>query len=151
MSHVHELSYDDCAMLLRAGVFGRMVLSRPTGPEIVPVNYTVAGDAVLVRTAPGTLLDRYADGAHLVFEVDDVNYERWHGWSVVARGVGERLCADDLTDEERRSPRPPRWVTREEESWLRLRWITLTGRRLGHGWSPAAEMPVLRSGTRTGA
>jgi nitroimidazol reductase NimA-like FMN-containing flavoprotein (pyridoxamine 5'-phosphate oxidase superfamily) len=148
VSLIHELSYDDCERLLRAGVFGRIVLNRPTGPEIVPVNYTVAGDAVLVRTAPGTVLDKYAGGAPLVFEVDHANYERWHGWSVVARGLGERLLRDQLTEEERRAPRPPPWVARNDETWIRLQWVTLTGRRLGEGWSPAAEMPVRRVATK---
>ena len=138
------MSYEECDALLRAGVFGRIVLNRPTGPEILPVNYTVAGDAVLVRTAPGTLLDRYADAAPLVFEVDHANYERWHGWSVVARGVGERVLPDELSEEERRAPKPPPWVTRGDVVWIRLPWMTLTGRRLGRGWSPLAEMPVRR-------
>jgi nitroimidazol reductase NimA-like FMN-containing flavoprotein (pyridoxamine 5'-phosphate oxidase superfamily) len=138
------MTYEECEALLRAGVFGRIVLNRPTGPEILPVNYTVAGDAVLVRTAPGTLLDRYVDGASLVFEVDHANYERWHGWSVIARGVGERVLPDELTDEERTAPKPPPWVTRGDVVWVRLPWVTLTGRRLGHGWSPLAEMPVRR-------
>jgi len=150
VSQIHELPYEECKELLQSGVFGRMVLNRPTGPEIVPVNYTVADDAVLVRTAPGALLDRYAGGAPLVFEVDHANYERWHGWSVVARGVGERVLRDELTDGERLAPRPPAWVTRDDESWIRLRWVTLTGRRLGTGWSPVAEMPVRRAAIRAG-
>ncbi|MFC5730870.1 MULTISPECIES: pyridoxamine 5'-phosphate oxidase family protein [Nocardioides] len=144
MSEIVELTYDECEELLSAGAFGRFVLTRPTGPEIVPVNYVVAGEAVLVRTAPGALLDRYADGSSVVFEVDQVSYEQGHGWSVVARGRAERVTESQLTDEERRVPGPPRWVSREPESWIRLRWITLTGRRVGNGWSPLAEMPVRR-------
>jgi nitroimidazol reductase NimA-like FMN-containing flavoprotein (pyridoxamine 5'-phosphate oxidase superfamily) len=150
MADLEELSYETCEQLLRAGVFGRIVLNRPTGPEIVPVNYTVAADTVLVRTAPGALLDRYAAGAPLVFEVDHVDYARWHGWSVVARGVGEQVQPDDLTVEEKRAPKPPPWVTRDDESWIRLRWVTLTGRRLGRGWSPLAELPVSRVPVRSG-
>lgn len=144
MNNLTEMAYADCERLLRAGVFGRVVLNRPTGPEVVPVNYTVAADAVLVRTAPGSLLDRHADGAALVFEVDHVDYSRWHGWSVVARGVGERVLPDELSEDERSAPQPPPWVHREETSWIRLRWVTLTGRRLGQGWSPYAELPVRR-------
>lgn len=146
MPTTHEIPYEECETLLRAGVFGRVVLTRPTGPEILPVNYTVAGDAVLVRTAPGTLLDRHAHGAALVFEVDHANYERWHGWSVVARGVGQRVSRDQLTSVERSAPKPPPWVKREDEVWIRLPWVTLTGRRLGRGWNPLAELPVRRYG-----
>jgi nitroimidazol reductase NimA-like FMN-containing flavoprotein (pyridoxamine 5'-phosphate oxidase superfamily) len=145
VADILELPYDDSEKLLRAGVLGRMVLNRPTGPEIVPVNYVAVGDAVLVRTSPGSLLDRFADGAALVFEVDHINYERWHGWSVVARGRGERVTRDQLTAEERRAPGPPAWVTRDEETWIRLRWVTLTGRRLGRAWNPLTEMPVRRA------
>jgi len=139
-----ELTHEMCEQLLRAGVFGRMALNRPTGPEVIPVNYAVVGDAVLVRTSPGSLLDRYADGAALVFEVDQPSYDRGHGWSVVARGRGERLTTEQLTEEERRAPGPPAWVTRPEETWIRLRWATLTGRRIGRGWDPFAELPVRR-------
>lgn len=144
MPELLELPYEKCEQLLRAGVLGRIVLNRPTGPEIVPVNYVVVADAILIRTTPGSLLDRYVDGAAVAFEVDDVNYERWHGWSVVARGRGQRVSPEQLTDEERHVPGPPAWVSRDEESWIRLRWDALTGRRIGSGWSPLAEMPVRR-------
>ena len=145
MAEILEIPYEQCERLLRAGVFGRVALNRPTGPEIVPVNYVVVEGAVLLRTSPGALLDKYADGAALVFEVDQVDYERWHGWSVVARGRGERVTTEQLTDEERRTPGPPSWVTRDEVSWIRMRWVTLTGRRLGAGWDPLAAMPVRRA------
>ncbi len=146
MAEVLEIPYEQCEQLLRAGVFGRVGVNRPTGPEIVPVNYVVVDAAVLLRTSPGSLLDRYAEGAPLVFEVDHANYGRWHGWSVVARGRGERVTTEQLTDEERSTPGPPAWVTRGDVSWIRLRWVTLTGRRLGAGWSPIAEIPVRRAG-----
>jgi nitroimidazol reductase NimA-like FMN-containing flavoprotein (pyridoxamine 5'-phosphate oxidase superfamily) len=145
VGEIHELSYEKCVRLLRAGVFGRMVLNRPTGPEVVPVNYTAVGNVVLVRTAPGSLLDRYADHAAMAFEVDDADYEQGHGWSVVARGVGERVSGDQLTEEERRAPAPVAWVSRDEETWIRLRWVTLTGRRVGEGWSTLAEMSAHRA------
>ncbi|HET9422912.1 MAG TPA: pyridoxamine 5'-phosphate oxidase family protein [Nocardioides sp.] len=135
--HAHE-----CERLLRAGVFGRMVLSTPKQTEIVPVNYAVMGDAILVRTAEGSLLDRHAHGARLLLEVDQVDHERWHGWSVVARGIGERTDESGLTSTERRSPGPPPWVTRDRDVWVRLRWDELSGRKLGDHWDAMAAMPV---------
>lgn len=137
-----ELTYDECEDLLRAGVLGRIGLSTPCGPEIIPVNYTVVGSAILARTAPGTTLDRFVDGASVVLEVDGANYDRRHGWSVVARGRAERVTAEQLTEDERRAPGPPAWVAREQESWIRLPWVTLTGRRIGRGWQPLSELPV---------
>lgn len=144
MRQISELTYEECEALLRAGVFGRVALTTLTGPLIVPVNYVVVGGAILVRTSPGSLLDRYAGSFVVAFEVDNVNYERAHGWSVVATGRCERIASDQLTEEERRTPGPPTWVRRDADLWIRLRWVTLTGRRLGKGWSPIAEMPVRR-------
>ena len=145
MSAILPLPTDECERLLRAGVFGRMVVTTPTGAEIVPVNYAVVADAILVRTSSGSLLDRHADGAALLFEVDQVDHERWHGWSVVARGWGERLDEDDLSEAELGSPGPPRWVSRDRETWIRLRWDELSGRRLGSGWDSLADLPVRRA------
>jgi nitroimidazol reductase NimA-like FMN-containing flavoprotein (pyridoxamine 5'-phosphate oxidase superfamily) len=144
VAEIGELSAEECQALLRAGVFGRMVVLAPERAEIVPVNYVATEDAVLVQTARGSLLDTCADGTQLLFEIDHVNYERWHGWSVVVRGVGERVREDQLTERERRAPGPPRWVTREDESWIRLRWTSISGRRVGSGWDPLAELPVRR-------
>jgi hypothetical protein len=144
MSSILSLPTVECERLLRAGVFGRMVVTTPTGAEIVPVNYAVVADAVLVRTASGSLLDRHAHGAPLLFEVDQVDHERWHGWSVVARGRGERLGEHGLSKVELCSPGPPRWVSRDRETWIRLRWDELSGRRLGSGWDSLADLPVRR-------
>jgi nitroimidazol reductase NimA-like FMN-containing flavoprotein (pyridoxamine 5'-phosphate oxidase superfamily) len=144
VSTISHLSQDECEQLLRAGVFGRIVVTCDERIEVIPVNYATVGDALLVRTDPGSLLDRYGDDAALVFEVDHVTYDRWHGWSVVARGVGERVAEDELTDVERAAPGPPPWVRRDNSTWLRLRWQELSGRRVGSGWDPLAEMPVRR-------
>jgi len=144
MTPLLTLSAQECERLLRAGVFGRLVLSTPNQTEVFPVNYAVMGDAILVRTSPGSLLDRHADGATLLLEVDQVDHERWHGWSVVARGRGERIDEEGLTSAERGSPGPPPWVSRDRDVWIRLRWDELSGRKLGDAWDALADMPVRR-------
>lgn len=146
MATMTELTPSECEDLLRSGVFGRLVLlAGPRGAEVFPVNYVTVDDAVLVRTAPGTMLDRFADGAAMVFEVDQVDYERCHGWSVVARGRGERVDRTNRTEVEQHTPGPPRWLRRDDETWIRLRWEELSGRKIGAGWDCAAEMPVRRA------
>ncbi|WP_460791771.1 pyridoxamine 5'-phosphate oxidase family protein [Nocardioides maradonensis] len=74
------------------------------------------------RTSPGSLVDRYADGVPLLLEIDHVDHERSHGWSVVARGRGERVLDGERSAAERGVPGPPRWVRREDEVWIQLRW-----------------------------
>lgn len=144
MASLEELDGSVCERLLRRGVFGRMVVVADGRPEIVPVNYTTHGDAAWVRTSPGSPLDRYADGEPLLLEVDHVDHERGHGWPVVARGHGERVPEGERTDAERRTSGPPRWVRREDEVWIQLRWEELTGRRTGSGWDLTAGLPMDR-------
>jgi nitroimidazol reductase NimA-like FMN-containing flavoprotein (pyridoxamine 5'-phosphate oxidase superfamily) len=148
VSRLFELDQDDCARLLHAGVFGRVAFCTPDGPEVLPVNYTTVSDTILVRTAENSLLARFGADAPVAFETDYVNYERWHGWSVVARGVAECVSEDQLSEAERAVPEPEPWARRGEPLWLRLRWAQLTGRRIGHGWNPMAELPVRRAAWR---
>ena len=129
-----ELTVEECERLLRRGTFGRVVLSTPHGNEIVPVNYTVHDQTVVIRTSPDGLLARYADGADLLFEVDFVDEAQWHGWSVVARGRGGIRPDDDAVP-----PARP-WASGNRSCRLQLRWDLLTGRRLGAGWDAEAAM-----------
>jgi hypothetical protein len=128
MPVVTSLSTAECERLLRRGRFGRLVLMSPLGPEIVPVNYAVQGDEIVVRVSAASTVARHGTG-EVVFEVDRVDEERWHGWSVIARGrgtVGEALT-DDVAVGERVRP----WVEGDRPYELRLTWTELTGRRVG--------------------
>jgi len=128
MPALHDLDPAECERLLRRGRFGRVGLSTPDGMVILPVNYAVHEDAVVVRTAVDGALARHGHDQDLVFEVDAVDEERWTGWSVLARGRGE-LVADP-------GPRPMgerarSWADGARDAELRLAWTELTGRRVG--------------------
>jgi len=134
MPSLIELTVDECERLLRRGTFGRMVLSTPHGNQIVPVNYAVHENTLVVHTSPDGLLGRYADGAELVFEVDLVDDERWHGWSVVARGRGR------VSSDYRAVPPVRPWADGDRGCEVQLSWDGLTGRKLGAGWDPTEAM-----------
>lgn len=142
MPSLIELTADECDRLLRRGTFGRMVLSTPLGNEIVPVNYAVHESAVVVHTSPEGVLARYADGAELLFEVDLVDEENWHGWSVVARGRG-RTGHAALIDTPVASVRP--WAGGDRSCEVRLTWETLSGRKVGDAWDAEQAMYSQRS------
>ena len=59
MPEPHELDQEECNRLLRSGVVGRIAIVTPTGPYIVPVNYSVVDDMVVVRTTPYSVLRRH--------------------------------------------------------------------------------------------
>jgi nitroimidazol reductase NimA-like FMN-containing flavoprotein (pyridoxamine 5'-phosphate oxidase superfamily) len=140
-----ELSDAQCRELLSAGVVGRVALCTPVGPHIVPVNYTIVDDSVVVRTTPYSVLGAQARGALLAFEVDQLDYQSQRGWSVVAVGRAEAITAADELHQIRRAWEPDAWAAGTRNLFLRLRWSQITGRRLGSDWNPLDDLPARRA------
>ena len=143
MPEVHEIDLPTCERLLRRGAFGRFALTTPRGPEIVPVNYVVRDDAVVVRTDPTAVLARHGAGAPLVFEVDAVDPEYWSGFSVIARGVGE--VVEDPPKPGSGTPTARPWADGDRSCEVRLRWTELTGRRVGRRGDLESLLPFGRA------
>ena len=142
MNEVRELSASECAELLRRGVAGRVALSTPTGPHIVPVNYTVVEDAIIMRTSPYSLLGTYGRDTTLAFEIDGLDEENRRGWSVQARGRVEVLSDPDELDTLRDLGQPEPWAGGARSLHLRLRWTELSGRQVGGSWDPLHGAPA---------
>ena len=140
-----KISADESATLLRGGVFGRMAVTAPDGPHVVPVNYAVVDDAVVVRTAPGGVLGLHAPGNIVAFEVDHVDYGTHRGWSVVARGTVEVVTDPVVLRRIAMGWAPRPWTAGERPLHLSLAWREIRGRRIGTGWSTLASMPVRRA------
>ena len=140
-----ELSTDQCERLLRAGVAGRVAVSSPDGPHLVPVNYSVVGESIVIRTSPYSVLGTYGRGSRLAFEVDFFDHERWRGWSVVARGRADVVTDPADLERIRATWEPHPWAAGSRPLFLRLRWSELTGRQLGAGWDPLGALPVRRA------
>ena len=141
---VEELSYAKCRGLLSGGVFGRVAVCTGDGPRILPVNYSVVGEAVIFRTSAYGVVATHDWRSPMAFEVDFVDYAEHRGWSVVALGRGERV--DDLEELDliKRTWDPRPWAGGTRRLYVRLEWSELTGRRLGQGWTHENEMPVRR-------
>lgn len=144
MAESFELGRDECDELLRCGVTGRIALAAPTGPHIVPVNYSVVDDAIVVRTSPYSVLGTHGRDTTLAFEIDQMDYERQRGWSVVARGRGEVVTDAEELEEIGQAWLPRPWASGNRMLVLRLRWTELSGRRIGAGWNPLTTVPVRR-------
>ncbi|GAB6987928.1 pyridoxamine 5'-phosphate oxidase family protein [Nocardioides pyridinolyticus] len=140
-----ELTTEECGRLLRAGVGGRIALSSPDGPHIVPVNYSVVDDAIVVRTSPYSILGTYGRDSMLAFEVDQFDHERHRGWSVVARGRAQVVTRSEQLDHIRSTWDPRPWAAGVRSLYLRLRWTELSGRRIGGAWDLESMLPVRRS------
>lgn len=130
MSRLSEIAAAECVELLAGKVVGRAAICTPTGPHVVPVNYTVHRDSIVFRTTPYSVLGTYAWAGDIAFEVDDLDVDSHQGWSVVVRGAGEMV--EDLEDiEEIRWAHDPKpWADGARPLLVRLVWREITGRRI---------------------
>lgn len=144
MNEPRELDERTCLELLSSGVVGRVAVCTPEGPHIVPINYALHGDAVVFRTSPYSVLGARAWNQRLALEIDHVDYERRSGWSVVAAGMGEMIEDPDELATIRSLWDPSPWAGGARQLYVKLRWDSLTGRKIGAGWSAADEPPVRR-------
>ena len=81
------LTPEECWALLGASGVGRIAVSIVGVPRIIPVNYSVAGDVIYFRTAPGTILNNVTL-QKVAFEADAVDPASRSGWSVCVVGSG---------------------------------------------------------------
>lgn len=127
---LRALSPDECRIRLSTHGVGRVAVSTPDGPAIIPVNYEVADDAIAFRTAPGSA-PAAAVGTDVAFEVDHVDKTMSQGWSVLAVGPASVVSEPDAVRRlaERAHTKP--WAGGQREMWVSIRPTRLTGRRIG--------------------
>ncbi|HLN77811.1 MAG TPA: pyridoxamine 5'-phosphate oxidase family protein [Nocardioidaceae bacterium] len=130
MGVLTELSVDECRELISAHGVGRAAICTPTGPHVVPLNYTVHEDSIVFRTTPYSVLGTYGWSGDIAFEVDSIDLVTHQGWSVVAIGRGEMVQDIEEIEEIRWAHEPGPWADGPRALYVRLRWRTLTGRRI---------------------
>jgi nitroimidazol reductase NimA-like FMN-containing flavoprotein (pyridoxamine 5'-phosphate oxidase superfamily) len=131
MAEVRELSYAECRALLIREQTGRVAVATPDGPHIVPLNYTVVDESIILRTTPFSTLATYGRNTTLAFEVDSFREGARVGWSVVARGRADVVLDPDELAHIRQIWPPDPWADGPRHLHFRLSWKELTGRSLG--------------------
>ena len=130
---LEELTRDECLSLLAQVRIGRIVYEDEHGLAAVPVNFALAGDQVVFRTADGDKLRGTRGDQHVAFEVDQIDGAEHSGWSVLVRGTSEEVDMDSvpalLKRMEGEPPLP--WAKSIHNIWVAITPKTITGRRLG--------------------
>ena len=123
----------ECLRLLASASVGRVAVWRSGGPIVLPVNYVLDGEDVVVGTAVGSVLHTALGTDVAAFEVDDVDPAYEWGWSVLVRGQGRHL--EDPVEVARAERLPLRsWGPGDRRRFTVLPTTEVTGRRLGlHG------------------
>ena len=122
------LSVKDCWELLEAASVGRLAVDVAGQPDIFPVNFVVADQAIVFRTGAGTKLAASVLMRHVAFEIDGYLPHERTAWSVVVKGIAVEVegmhdvyAAEDL-------PLFP-WAANPKPNFVRIEPREVTGRR----------------------
>lgn len=88
---LEPLDRDECLRLLASQAVGRIGITVSALPVVLPVNFALADDAIVLRTIPGTKLDAATKRAVVAFEVDSYEPDGRSGWSVLVIGTAARV------------------------------------------------------------
>lgn len=120
-----ELDRDECLVLLRWEVIGRLAVAVPgEAPSVVPVNFAVHNGTVLFRSGEGEKL-RHLRDQPVSLQVDRFDLYRRIGWSVLVKGIAVEVdpgVVDDFDLEP--------WAPEATQHLLQLDPDQITGRRL---------------------
>jgi uncharacterized protein len=133
------LSETECWQLLSSVSLGRLVTSVDGEPAIFPVNFVVQRRTVLFRTAEGTKLVSAAINNQVLFEADDHGIEE--GWSVIVKGTARILRTDEEIDEAEHAQLLS-WIATVKQHYIRIRPLSVTGRRFIFGSEPDREFTI---------
>jgi uncharacterized protein len=122
------LSHRDCVALLSGARVGRAVFTERAMPAVVPVNFIVSDDAIVMCTAADTRLAGAATRGVLAFQVDDIDPSTRSGWSVVVVGVAELVDGSEEQARLRCLLEP--WAPGRNEVYIRLPLKVVTGRQI---------------------
>lgn len=119
------LTTEECWALLQQESIGRLGYRLVDELHVVPVNYVVRGDAVLVATGEGNKLLAAEMHAEAALEIDDLRGEE--AWSVLVRGRLEHV--DEGPAEAFADVAAMSWLPTFKYDVIRLAPTAVTGRR----------------------
>lgn len=134
-----EIGEEECFRLLQLRNLGRLAIVRDGQPEIFPVNYSMDGHTVVMRTQPGVKLT-YAPLARVAFEVEDIDLVQREGWVVEVRGHAQDITdAIDTRSEHLHTADVRPWVSGPHDHYIAIARPLVSGRRLVRPTTPDIE------------
>jgi len=128
-AELFQLDESTCVALLGVHHVGRLIIPGDD-PYVIPVNYTVVGGEVVLRTERRPVIDAVIDHP-IVFEVDMFDDRSKSGWSVVVRGHARDIAVDtDRVGETGTGVAPESWAPGDRNCVIRISADRLTGRLL---------------------
>lgn len=123
----------ECDKYLRSTHVGRLGFLTDGWPAILPVNYVMDGDTIVLRTDSGSKFDALRHGAEVAFEIDAIEPLYRSGWSVLVYGnATEIVDPDELAHVQALGLRA--WHRGRKPFWIRIAPVLVTGRKLPRAW-----------------
>ena len=129
----------ECLRLLGSVAIGRLALSIRALPVVLPCNFGLTPDGIVIRTGGGPELDQACDQAVVAFEVDGLDPIDETGWSVLVQGLATVLTGPADLEAACQLELAP-WDNPQGDSFVRVPLDLVNGRRLGH-WYWARGLP----------
>jgi nitroimidazol reductase NimA-like FMN-containing flavoprotein (pyridoxamine 5'-phosphate oxidase superfamily) len=124
---IMDLDRAESLRLLAAKKVGRLAFVNDGVPMIMPMNFTLAGDQLIIRTLAHGSVARAVDNA-VAFEVDDIDDFLEAGWSVVVSGRVTLLSEAELARLHGGEPEP--WAEGPRTLFLAIAIEQVSGRQL---------------------
>ncbi len=126
-SHLREISQAECLGLLAAHQVGRVAYCDDLGPVVLPVNYVLDHDTLLLEVSPHSTLATHLRSGAACFEIDEVDEFSQSGWSVLVRGTATFVENEDLPGD---LVEPIAWAEGQRQFHVRVTPSQISGRRL---------------------
>jgi uncharacterized protein len=127
-----KLDRQECLELLAAKSVGRLAYVVDNGARILPFNYVLAEDSIIVRTVPDGEIYHHGLNSVCAFEVDETDEFFEAGWSVVVVGRLE-LATEEHFARMLYGKMPQPWAGGNRYLLVRLLCEHVSGRRvIGH-------------------
>lgn len=133
---------DECRNLLKiageSGAVGRLAINREGSPHVIPVNFSVSEEVILIRLRPG-FAAHHLDEATVTFEIDHVEPFSKNGWSVEVEGPARLLTFEEAARLGRNIPHP--LVMFPGMRVFAIRSANISGRSIRHDHEGASAAP----------
>ena len=132
---LQKLDEAECLRLISPGGIGRIAFVGEYDLTVLPVNYRLAGGAILFRTGRDSLTseDLRTGNPHaeyrVAFEIDDFDNAARAGWSVLIQGPAHHVAAG-AEDAAARAAGVEPWPGGEKDQFIRITPVRVTGRRI---------------------
>ena len=127
----------ECLRLLATSPIGRIAVTIGALPVILPVNFLLDGERILIRTGGGTKLDAATRDAVVAFEADHVDFYSHTGWSVCVTGRATELRDEGELARARDLPLA-HWTQNGASHVVVVSLDLVSGRRLTHDQATGA-------------